>query len=117
MPHIFRSGVQPKIQLIELVLGKTLSIDEITADCLTGLRPKKVNGQSIKWDLDNDAANTLCLQLRALSQKYQLAIFMVHHSDKNAKNYRGPTEYWSSSDIQVGLVPKNGLIKFWMQKL
>jgi len=82
-------------------------LDAIVLDSLTGLRPKTVNGEKVRWDIDNDAANEMCLMLRGLARQHDVDLFLVHHSGRDvAKGYRGPTDWWASADVQLGLVPE-----------
>jgi hypothetical protein len=91
-------------------------LDAIVLDSLTGLRPKVRDGQRVKWDLDNDAANEQCLLLRGLAAEHDLAVVMLHHSDKTVTNYRGPTDWWASADVMLGLRAADGRVKVEPQK-
>lgn len=80
--------------------------DAVMCDSLTGLRPRTINGRHIAHDVDNDAANELCLMLRHQTEKHEIPIFVFHHTGREtAKGYRGPTDYWASADVQIGMVP------------
>jgi hypothetical protein len=81
-------------------------LDAVVLDSLTGLRPKVRDGRRVAWDLDNDMTNELCLQLRGLAKQHDVDLFLVHHTGRDTgKGYRGPTEWWASADVQVGLIP------------
>ncbi len=76
-------------------------VDMVVLDSLTGLRPKDGGTQ---WDVDNEAANIMCLKLRRMIADRGLSLWVIHHSDKLVKNYRGPTEWWASADVMFGLL-------------
>jgi hypothetical protein len=89
----------------------------VILDSLTGLRPKTVNGERVRWDVDNDAANEQCIRLRALATERQIAIILVHHTGRDtSKGYRGPTDWWASADVMVGFVPDAGRAKVIVEK-
>ena len=86
-------------------------------DSLTGLRPKQVNGQTVRWDLDNDAANEQCLMLRGLAERHKVAIVLIHHTGRDqSRGYRGPTDWWASADVMLGLVPDDGRVRVQLEK-
>ncbi len=92
-------------------------LDAIVLDSLTGLRPKTVNGERVRWDVDNDAANELCIRLRGLACKHALALALVHHTGRDtSRGYRGPTDWWASADVMLGLVPDAGRTKVMLEK-
>jgi len=91
--------------------------DACILDSLTGLRPKTVNGERVRWDVDNDAANEMCLLLRGLAEEHETALFLVHHTGREiAKGYRGPTDWWASADVMLGLLPDHGRTKVQVDK-
>jgi hypothetical protein len=91
--------------------------DVVVLDSLTGLRPKTVAGERVRWDIDNDAANELCLRLRGLATEYQVAIVLIHHTGRDTtKGYRGPTDWWASADVMFGFVPDGGRTKVIVEK-
>ncbi len=109
--HLFAADARQRITLNNLpaLLENEGPFDQVVLDSLTGLRPKLVNGERIRWDLDNDAANDQCLLLRGLAEKHELEITIVHHTGREeGKGYRGPIEWKSSADIMIGLVPQDG---------
>lgn len=112
------AAATPRITLDHLpeIIRTEGPIDAIVLDSLTGLRPKTVNGDRVRWDVDNDAANEMCLRLRALATEHKVAIFLIHHSDKTGANYRGPTDWWASADVMLGLSPDGGRTKVTVQK-
>jgi hypothetical protein len=91
--------------------------DAIILDSLTGLRPKVVNGERVRWDVDNDAANEACLKLRGLSAKHQVCFLIVHHSGRDTSRYRGATDWWASADSMIGLTPDGGRVKIEVEKV
>lgn len=99
------------------ILGDHGPFDRVVLDSMTGLRPKLVNGERIRWDADNDAANEMCLRLRALSVEHDTFIELIHHSDKGVTNYRGPTDWWASADGMLGLFTTDGRVKCKPQKV
>lgn len=108
LSHVFASehGRRVTLDHLPLILDADGPAELLVLDSLTGLRPKTVNGQRVKWDLDNDAANETCLALRGLAEAHDLAIILVHHTGRDtAKGYRGPTDWWASADVMFGLVP------------
>jgi hypothetical protein len=82
------------IEDLEQMIEDRGPFDMIFLDSLTGLRPRK---PGVKWDVDNDAANDLCLALRRTIAIHKTSVWVIHHSDKLVQNYRGPTEWWAST--------------------
>lgn len=119
--HLWASapGFRVTLDLLPTILEREGPVDLVVLDSLTGLRPKTVGGVRVKWDLDNDAANDQCLELRGLAVIHNVAIVLVHHTGRETeKGYRGPTEYWASADVMFGLVPDReaGKTKVLIQK-
>jgi len=119
--HFWASAPGRRITLDDLpaILQDQGPVDAIVLDSLTGLRPKTVGGQRVQWDRDNDAANDQCLALRGLASTHETAIIIVHHTGRETeKGYRGPTDYWASVDVMLGLVPDRaaGKTKVYPQK-
>ncbi len=117
--YLFAAAPGRRITLDDLseIIANEGPLDGIILDSLTGLRPKTVNGERVRWDVDNDAANEMCLRLRGLSSEHGLAIFLVHHTGRVvAKGYRGPTDWWASADVMLGLVPDSGRTKIIVEK-
>ena len=106
--HLFAATPGRSLTLDDLpeILERNGPLDVVVLDSLTGLRPKVVDGQRVRWDVDNDAANRYCLLLRELAYKHQVAIVLVHHTGREvSKGYRGPTDWWASADVMFGLEP------------
>lgn len=113
------AAAHPRVTLEHLpeIIRTEGPLDAIILDSLTGLRPKTVNGERVRWDVDNDAANEMCLRLRAMATEHALAIFLVHHTGRDAsKGYRGPTDWWASADVMFGLIPDGGRAKVKVEK-
>lgn len=115
--YVFAAG-KPRVTLDDLpgLIEVQGPFNSIVLDFLTGLRPKYRDGQRVQWDLHNDAANEQCLLLRGLAEEHELAIIMLHHSDKTVKNYRGPTDWWASADVMLGLRGDGHRVKVEPQK-
>jgi hypothetical protein len=116
--HLYATGKR-RITLDDLpeIIDTQGPFDLVVLDSLTGLRPKLVGGERVRWDVDNDSANELMLTLRGLAAEHQMAFWLIHHSDKKGSNYRGPTDWWASCDGMFGLLPENGRIKVKPQKV
>lgn len=119
--HIFASQAEAPVTILDLprILEQYQPVDLVILDSLTGLRPKQLDGRPVKWDLDNDAANVLCLMLRGLAEHYKVAIVIVHHTSREEKGYRGPTDWWASADVMFGMEPEpmtRGILKVLPQK-
>ena len=117
--YLFAPGPGRRITLDDLpdLLARYGPLDAVILDSLTGLRPKRVDGERVRWDLDNDAANEQCLRLRALAVEHQTAVLLVHHTGRDTtKGYRGPTDWWASADVMFGLVPDGGRTKVIVEK-
>jgi len=118
--YLFAADARRRITLQDLpaILENEGPLDQVVLDSLTGLRPKVVNGERIRWDVDNDAANDQCLLLRGLAEKHGLEITIIHHTGREeGKGYRGPIEWKASADIMLGLVPADqGLVKVTIEK-
>jgi hypothetical protein len=67
--------------------------------------------------VDNDLANELLLTLRGLAAEHRMLFWIVHHSDKQKTNYRGPTDWWASVDVMFGLLSKDGRVEVKPQKV
>jgi hypothetical protein len=117
--YLFAAAAGNRITLDDLpaLIERDGPWDAIVLDSLTGLRPKTVNGVSVKWDLDNDAANEACLKLRGLAAKHQLCFLIVHHSGRDTTRYRGATDWWASADSMIGLTPDGGRVKVEVEKV
>lgn len=118
---LYRFAADPKRRLtlddLEEIIAIDGPLDAIVLDSLTGLRPKTVNGQAVRWDLDNDAANEMCLRLRGLTTTHQIAMLLCHHTGRDTKKgYRGPTDWWASADVMLGLIPDGGRTKVMVEK-
>lgn len=117
--YVFAGDARRRVTLDDLphLFEKYGPFDGVVLDSLTGLRPKTVHGERIRWDLDNDAANELCLLLRGLATDHETDIILVHHTGRDTtKGYRGPTDWWASADVMVGLVPDAGRTKVTVDK-
>lgn len=118
--YVFAADARRRITLDDLpaLLEHTGPYDAVVLDSLTGLRPKVVNGQRVRWDVDNDAANEQCLILRGLAEKHRIAIWLVHHTGRDqTRGYRGPTDWWASADVQVGFVAEDeNLVRVQIEK-
>jgi len=109
--HLFAAEPYKPVTLTELPeLLERYKPHLVVADSLTGLRPKVLaDGRRPAWDVDNDAANEMCLMLRGLAERHECAIILVHHTGRDtAKGYRGPTDWWASVDTMWGLEPQPG---------
>lgn len=108
--HLWANDTDHPVTLDRLgpILDREPDVDLVVLDTLTGIRPTSVNGSTIKWDADNDAANVVGKELRRLAVLHDCTFVLVHHSDKGGKNYRGPTEWWAFADVMVGLRPVDG---------
>lgn len=117
--HLWAAGPRRRVTLDDLpdLLDATGPLDAVVLDSLTGLRPKLVNGERVRWDVDNDAANELCLGLRGLAKTHDVAMFLIHHTGRIVeKGYRGPTDWWASADVMFGLMPEQGKTKVLPEK-
>lgn len=117
--HLWASDPRRRITLDDLpsILDTEGPFDAIVLDSLTGLRPRVVNGERVRWDLDNDAANEACLALRGLASTHEVDLFLLHHTGRDtSRGYRGPTDWWASADVMFGLVPDAGRIRLVMEK-
>jgi hypothetical protein len=118
--HLFAPGPGRRITLDDLpaIIETDGPFDAVILDSLTGLRPRMVGSERVRWDVDNDAANEMCLRLRALAMEHNLAIFIVHHTSRKGSegSYRGPTDWWASADVMFGLVPDGGRTKVVVEK-
>jgi hypothetical protein len=117
--YVFASAAGNRLSLDDLpaLIERDGPWDAIVLDSLTGLRPKMVNGVSVKWDIDNDAANEMCLKLRGLSARHQVCFLIVHHSGRDTTRYRGATDWWASADSMIGLTPDGGRVKLEVEKV
>lgn len=109
--HLWAADPRHRITLDDLpsIIDVEGPLDAVVLDSLTGLRPKVVDGQRVKWDLDNEAANEQCLMLRGLAGTRDVALKLVHHTGRDlARGYRGPTDWWASADVMFGLMPDDG---------
>ena len=85
-------------------------------DSLTGLRPKQIGGRRIEWDKDNDSANDIMLDLRGWASEWRTLIHVLHHSDKLVQHYRGPVDWWASTDTMFGLLAVDGRVRVKPEK-
>jgi hypothetical protein len=118
---LYRFAADPRRRLTLDDLAEIIDVDgpldSIVLDSLTGLRPRKVDGERVKWDLDNDAANEMCLSLRALTAEHQIALQICHHTGRDTtRGYRGATDWWASADVMLGLVPDARRTKVLVEK-
>lgn len=97
------------------ILEQEAPLDAVILDSLTGLRPRMVNGERVKWDMDNDALNEMNLRLRGLAGIHQVAIFIVHHTPKDLQGRRtgprGGIDLEASADVMFGFIPDEGRTK------
>jgi hypothetical protein len=116
--HLYATG-RRRVTLDDLpgIIQDQGPYDLVILDSLTGLRPKTVDGERVRWDLDNDLANELLLRLRALAAEHRMGFWIIHHSDKQVVNYRGPVDWWASCDVMLGLLSDAGRIKVRCQKV
>ncbi|HEX4823261.1 MAG TPA: AAA family ATPase [Candidatus Polarisedimenticolaceae bacterium] len=117
--YLFAASAENRITTDDLpaIIESTGPYDAVILDSLTGLRPKEVNGQRVKWDLDNDAGNELHLMLRGLAEKHELLFVILHHSGKDGTSYRGGVDLWASTDTIFSLSDDDGLVKVGPEKV
>jgi hypothetical protein len=117
--YLFASEAGGRITLDDLpeLIERDGPWDAIVLDSLTGLRPKVVNGQTVRWDLDNDASNEQCLALRGLAAKHSVCFLILHHTGRDTTRYRGGVEWWASADTMFGFLPDNGRVKVDVEKV
>lgn len=103
--HYFASqdGWRFTLEHLERLLRTHGPFDVVIIDTLTGLRPARVDGQSIKWDLDNDAINALLRPINALARSTGTAVVLIHHANKAGTGFRGGIDLLASVDVSVEL--------------
>ncbi len=116
--YVWASEPRRRITVLDLpdLLAAHGRFDGVVLDSLTGLRPRELDGKPVRWDLDNDASNTLCLMLRGLAASADVDLFLAHHSGKDQKAYRGGVEWWASADVMAGLTREEDRVRVLIEK-
>lgn len=105
--HLFAADPEAPLSMLDLPeLVEQNRPDIVVLDSLTGLLPKVLSdGRRPAWDIDNGAANEMCMILRGLAARYGITIILVHHTGREGGRYRGATDWWASADVMFGLEP------------
>ena len=105
--HLFAADPEAPLSMLDLPeLVEQVRPHVVVVDSLTGLLPKVLgDGRRPAWDIDNGAANEMCMILRGLTARYGVTIILVHHTGREGGRYRGATDWWASADVMFGIEP------------
>jgi hypothetical protein len=101
----FEEGAAFTLDQVDAFLdGVSGHVDALILDSWTSLVPPVFDGRPIEWDRDNFAVRRLLNLLRAIAERREVLILLVHHTGKDPeRGARGPSEFRNSVDVLLAL--------------